>query len=576
MNEYIISILEKVPKDILIHCAEQLIFKTELKTELKTGLDLELEQLTKSLNNPDTDIDSVMERIKEIKKLQSGPSCITRSKVPLRDYQIKAIRYINDPKNNSLLIVHGTGTGKTLTALTASQCFLDSNPKGKVLVISPASLLKNFEKEMPKYGGTISSKYTFYSFTKFSSLNHGAYITPFDLFHREEMDNFQNKYPDKDSDEIRSIMFRYFNEKIKKGKVKKGAMATIEENPKYTKLKLEAAEINLAGSYDCTDSMVIIDEAHHLRSMKIHYKAIFDSVIKAKKLLLLTATPFVNKLHDFVPLINLLYRDGKILNKMNVRIPENLDEGEPEYFKVLEKISQMLNGRMTYHDEKSEEFFPTVRMHKIENTMNIDFFKRYEAELKEGRFGDIPELYYQGFRRAVNAVGIEEYLNQKMDDVLKIIRNGHQTLVFTNWLENGVEILEKIFEENDISYLVISGEVLPNERLDIVEKFNNKRVQTLIITIAGSEGLDLRETRNVIILDPVWNKATIDQIIGRAVRFRSHIKLPPNERYVDVYTMVLKSPYTSSPSGDELLYAIIERKTEVLNDVVEMMKETSI
>lgn len=574
-NEYIISILETVPKDILISCAEQIILKKE-----DIGLDSELLQLTKSLADPYLeDTETIMERIREIKKIKAGPSCISRSKVGLREYQTKAIRFINDPKNHSLLIVHGTGTGKTLTALTASQCYLDANPTGKVLVISPASLLKNFEKEMPKYGGNLSAKYTFYSFTKFSSLNHGAYATAFDMFYREKLDEYQNEHPDKDSDEIRSIMFKHFNTKIKKPKVKgpDGGMKVLEEDPRYTRYKREAEEINLQGTYNCEGAMVIIDEVHHLRSMKVHYKAIFDSVIKAKKLLLLTATPFVNKLHDFVPLINILYRDNKILSKLNKSVPNApIEVDDQKYYITIDNIAYVLKGKIAYYDEKSSDLFPMVRMHKIDINMTIDFFKRYESELRAGAFGDIPELYYNGFRRAVNAIGVEEYINQKIDDVLGIIKKGHQTLVFTNWLEDGVEILKRVFEENDITYMVISGEVLPSERLEIVEKFNNKRVQTLIITIAGSEGLDLKETRNVIILDPVWNKATIDQIVGRAVRYKSHIKLPPDQRYVDVYNMVLVSPYKSTPSGDELLYDIINRKAEILNDVIKMLKDASI
>ncbi len=580
MNERIISILETIPKNILINCAEKIIFGDQEKED---NLDQELKNLSKSLTDPYLeDIESVMKRIKEIKKFKSGPSCISRSKVGLRDYQIKAIQFINNPNNNSLLIVHGTGTGKTLTALTASQCFLDANPDGRILVISPASLLKNFEKEMPKYGGSLSSKYTFYSFTKFTSLNHGAFATAFDIFYREKIDEYQDQYPDKDSDEVRHIMFKYFNTKIKKPKVigpdsAARGMKIVEEDPRYTRYKREAEDINLTSQFDCKGAMVIIDEAHHLRSMKVQYKAMFDSVIKAKKILLLTATPFVNTLHDFVPLINILYRDAKILSKLNKSVPTGrTDIEDPKYYKTLDNIANVLTGKVTFYNEKSSDLFPTVRMHKIEINMTMDFFKRYEAELKAGSFGDIPELYYNGFRRAVNAIGVEEYLNQKIDDVLKILRNGHQSLVFTNWLEDGVEILKKVFDKNDVSYLLISGEVLPNERLGIVESFNNKRVQTLIITMAGSEGLDLRETRNVIILDPVWNKATIDQVIGRAVRYNSHIKLRPDQRYVDVYSMVLISPYKSVPSGDELLYAIINRKTEILNDVEKMLKEISI
>ena len=52
-----------------------------------------------------------------------------------------------------LLVVHGTGCGKTLSAVTASQCYLDKNPRKRVVFIGPASLLTNFQKELKAYGG---------------------------------------------------------------------------------------------------------------------------------------------------------------------------------------------------------------------------------------------------------------------------------------------------------------------------------------------------------------------------------------------------------------------------------------
>jgi SNF2 family DNA or RNA helicase len=294
----------------------------------------------------------------------------------------------------------------------------------------------------------------------------------------------------------------------------------------------------------------------------------FKPIIKAKKILLLTATPFVNRLTDLIPLINILHR--------NDRTKRRIDDKDNLYQKSLVNIGYLLNRKVSYFNEKSPEFFPEVRVHKIVTRMSRSFFQRYKKALDVGLFGSIPELYYNGFRRAVNAVGVEEYLNQKMDDVLKIIKNGEQTLIFTNWLENGVEVLKSVFEKKGVRYTVISGDVLPAERLGIVNQFNMKSVQVLIITMAGSEGLDLQETRNVIILDPVWNKAYMDQIIGRAVRYKSHISLPPEERYVDVYNLILESLDEEVPSGDELLYSIIERKTEKLKDVEEILKEVSI
>jgi SNF2 family DNA or RNA helicase len=352
----------------------------------------------------------------------------------------------------------------------------------------------------------------------------------------------------------------------------------VRNSTAFNDYKKRANEINIRDLYNCNNTMLIIDEAHNMRNMGAAYEAVLKCVMQCKKLLLLTATPFVNNLHDFTPLINMIYRDENILKKGNRnKIPLKITS-EDKYFKALETIYDHLRGKVTFLNEKTSEDFPTVKMHKKEIDMTPDFFEKYrKALVADRKFGDAPEVFYNGFRRAVNAVGAEEYLNQKLDIILKLVGEGRQTLVFTNWVEAGVEVLTQAFQEKDISYLVISGEVLANTRLEIVEKFNNKRVQVLIITLAGSEGLDLKEVRDVIILDPVWNPAVMEQIIGRAVRYRSHANLPLEERKVDVYSLILKTPPDAEvPSGDEILYAFIYEKRKQLNDVEKMLKNASI
>jgi superfamily II DNA or RNA helicase len=677
-EERIISILEIIPKDILIHCAEQLFFK---KNNKLTDLEVELEKLTNSLRDIGLeDFETTMKKIKTIKEQMQKKSgiliipgakyynnntlfsifikdenftdfqailknnslyqldiilkylgdspreeeslyeeeklnenyknylftqeyknlknkkllrirelinlkkpivgeqsivsnskedCISKSKVPLRDYQVKAINFINDPLKNSLLIVHGTGTGKTLTALTASQCYLNANPTDKVVVISPASLVGNFEKEMKKYGGRLSTNYSFYSFDKFRSLNQGAFTTPFDMYYRDEIEAFTASNPEldpeKDSAEIRHLMTKEF--------------ATIKKDQKtrFSKYKERSDKINITNQYDCKKTMVIIDEAHNMRNMGIGYKAAFKCVIQSKKLLLLTATPFVNKLHDFVPIINMLYRDEKILIKLKKLIPQIIDN-DIVYLKALDNIGFMLQGKVTYLNDKNSEFFPTVRTHKMEIDMTPDYFKKYAKALVEDRdFGDAPEVFFNGFRRAVNKVGAEEYINEKLGIILNLVDEGRQTLVFTNWIEAGINVLIEAFNKNGISYLIISGKILASKRLQIVEQFNNKKVQVLIITLAGSEGLDLKEVRDVIILDPVWSPSVMEQIVGRAVRYLSHIKLPKSEQIVDVYNLILKTPlFSEVPSGDEILYAFIYNKQKQTDDLIEILQKISI
>ncbi len=61
--------------------------------------------------------------------------CVERSKIALKGYQKKVVYFMSSRKNRSLLLVHPTGFGKTLTAVTYGECFLDTFPEQEVIVI---------------------------------------------------------------------------------------------------------------------------------------------------------------------------------------------------------------------------------------------------------------------------------------------------------------------------------------------------------------------------------------------------------------------------------------------------------
>ena len=66
-------------------------------------------------------------------------------------------------------------------------------------------------------------------------------------------------------------------------------------------------------------------------------------------------------------------------------------------------------------------------------------------------------------------------------------------------------------------------------------------------------------------MDPVWNYAGIQQIIGRGVRCSSHAHLPPEERFVNVYKMVLVN---KDFDRDDWLNNIDETTIEILNEML--------
>jgi hypothetical protein len=88
-------------------------------------------------------------------------------------------------------------------------------------------------------------------------------------------------------------------------------------------------------------------------------------------------------------------------------------------------------------------------------------------------------------------------------------------------------------------YVVISGEAaLSPDNIGDVKAASNEAnydgrfVKVIIISKAGSEGLDFKFIRQIHILEPWYNMNRIEQIVGRSVRNLSHCQLPFEERNV--------------------------------------------
>jgi hypothetical protein len=67
-----------------------------------------------------------------------------------------------------------------------------------------------------------------------------------------------------------------------------------------------------------------------------------------------------------------------------------------------------------------------------------------------------------------------------------------------------------------------------------VESRGRKILCVFMASSAGAEGITLLNVRRVHIMEPHWNPARHDQVIGRAIRICSHARLPVEERTVRV------------------------------------------
>ena len=122
-------------------------------------------------------------------------------------------------------------------------------------------------------------------------------------------------------------------------------------------------------------------------------------------------------------------------------------------------------------------------------------------------------------------------------------------------------------------------------------------IKIFMITSSGAEGINLKNTRFVHIVEPYWHMVRVDQVVGRARRICSHEDLPLDKRNVKVFLYVStltedqkvdeknielrlrdisrvdkKTPITT----DESLYEIASIKQRINNQILRAVKESAV
>jgi hypothetical protein len=96
-----------------------------------------------------------------------------------------------------------------------------------------------------------------------------------------------------------------------------------------------------------------------------------------------------------------------------------------------------------------------------------------------------------------------------------------------------------------------------------VEGSGKKRLQLFMITKAGAEGITLANVRHVHIMEPHWNPARHDQVIGRAIRICSHARLPMEERTVRVSFYISTFTEAQSKSSEGANNVVLVRRSDM-------------
>ncbi|CAM9767119.1 unnamed protein product [Ectocarpus sp. 12 AP-2014] len=360
-----------------------------------------------------------------------------------------------------------------------------------------------------------------------------------------------------------------------------------------------------------SESLVIVDEAHMFTGIK------YDALVKAdvSYLMLLSGTPAPNEPSDIIPLINLLYRKKTDHWTRQKWKSSTTTLSEKKTF-LRDKVSVYNIGpKYNYLRKRGTEFpsankFPGYKVStknvKLSPSQNAAYMKLNKKVKKESPRQSLKHPFFARERVIVNTHPkrgkghVTPKIAKVASDVAREIKNSHSRkmskedpkrlnrgrLLLYAYHKDTIKDLEgeirRLCTEKKISSPQIrtyNGDASAGERMRIKEAFNNGDVDLLIISKAGSVGLDLQCTSKVFMFDLWWNIPLMNQVIGRAIRFKSHHE-PCKHNHVDVYiyqsVFMTKQEKGVKVFDAQVLFDAVKKWKSVAHMIKTVMKPASI
>jgi SNF2 family DNA or RNA helicase len=454
-----------------------------------------------------------------------------KKEIELQPHQKRTVRRLE--RVPGVLAYHGLGSGKTLTSIAATA-------PHETDVVVPASLRENYKKELKKF-----------------TTKHKSDVKSFEKFIKDEIQEGRNLVVD---------------------------------------------EAHLAGSAGSRRSLKLREEAK-----------------KYNKRILLTGTPVKNRPDELVPILAALRPDEKelqshqafkdafleavekkpgLLGKMLGRTPSTRFK-----IKNKERFRELVRDVIDYHGGSTKDF-PSTSSETVTVPMDqpqSDIFRYHLGQLPPGIRHKVRKNlplnkkeskglnnFLAGVRQTSNTsrpyggegeakldrMAEEIFSRKKKDKKFKAV-------VYSNYLNAGVRPLSEKLEAKKIPHAIFDGSLKDKERKEIVEKYNKDKIKALLLTGAGAQGLDLKGTKLIQIMEPHWNSPRIDQAIGRGVRYKSHAHLPKKDRHVHIQRFHAESTpsnigrlFGAKPESiDRYLENMAREKDELNNQFLDIMKE---
>lgn len=323
---------------------------------------------------------------------------------------------------------------------------------------------------------------------------------------------------------------------------------------------------------------VIADEAQYMKNSNTqNAKAI--KTLNAKTRFALTGTPIENSLSELWSIFDFLMpgylfsykkfkenyelpivrdEDSLMMNQLRMLIePFILRRTKKEVLTELpDKTITILNNEMEEEQEKIYLSYLAQAREELQEQINTQGFEKSSIQILAllTRLRQIcchPSLFLSNYK------GESSKLKQCTSLVKDAIESGHKILLFSTYTAM-FEIIEKELKKENISYFKLTGQTKVNERIGLVDEFNqNPDIKVFLISLkAGGTGLNLTGADVVIHYDPWWNLSAENQATDRAYRIGQ-------KNNVQVYKLITKN------SIEEKIYELQEKKAKLIDNVLD-------
>lgn len=416
----------------------------------------------------------------------------------LRDYQVKGYRWLRLMQHYGFggILADDMGLGKTLQMIA----YLESTKsQGTHIVITPASLLLNWQDEIEKFS------------------SHLKVICIYGL--KQERDVLIQNINDYD------VVITSYD---------------------YIRRDIDLYE-------DKEFHTIVLDEAQYIKNPKTR-NAISVKRLKAKQRFALTGTPIENSLAELWSIFDFLmpyylYHYSYFLDKFERPIVKEQDEQKQAMLKQMiepfvlrrnkkevlkelpDKIEQTLYLRFDEEEEK-RYLASLVQVNKsLQEKLNLNQLGRIDVLAMLTRLRQICQdsrlIYDDVDTPSSKLVGCMELIHN--------LKDNHKKILLFSSFTSVLELIQEQCVKEHISYYRLDGSTPKTKRKELVNQFQSDDTTLFLISLkAGGSGLNLTAAQAVIHYDPWWNMSAKNQATDRAHRIGQ-------TESVQVFSLIMKN-----------------------------------